>query len=69
MTRSKMKIIFLVDFQLNFLTQYQKPQVLCNAKVLSQEDLKFTDLVLQGVKNPLFFTSNAIILQSMWSTF
>jgi hypothetical protein len=42
---------------------------LCSARVLIQEDAKFVDVVLQGVKKAFFFTSNAIILQSMWSTF
>jgi hypothetical protein len=38
---------------------------LCSAKVLSQEDLKFVEPVLQGVKKALFISSNTIILQSM----
>jgi hypothetical protein len=42
---------------------------LCGTKVLSQEDSKFVDHVLQCVKKALFFTSNSIILQSMLSTF
>jgi hypothetical protein len=57
-----------VDFQFNFLTQYQKPQVSV-AGVLGQEDSKFVDPILHGIKNILFFTLNAIILQSMQSTF
>jgi hypothetical protein len=39
------------------------------AKILSQEDSKFADHVLQDVKKLIFFTSNTIILQFMWSNF
>jgi hypothetical protein len=56
-------------FSTQFPNIISKASTLCSAKVLSQEDSKIVDLVLQGVKKTLFFTSNAIILQSMWPTF
>jgi hypothetical protein len=40
-----------------------------STKVLSQEDSKFADPFFKGLKKVLFFTLNAIILQSMWSAF
>jgi hypothetical protein len=46
-----------------------KVSTLCSSKVLSQWDSKFGDHVLHGVKQALFFTLKAIILQFMWSTF
>jgi hypothetical protein len=53
-----------------FSTQYvsiiSKASTLCSATVLSQEDPKFVDCILQGVKKGFFFISYAIILQSMW---
>jgi hypothetical protein len=61
--------MFLINLQLNFLTQYQKPQLYVDAKVVSQEDSKFVDHVLQGVKKAFFFTLNIIFLQFMLSTF
>jgi hypothetical protein len=61
--------IYFCEFSTQFSNTISKASSLCSAKVLSQEDSKFADLVLQGVKKSLFFTSNAIILQPMWSTF
>jgi hypothetical protein len=65
--------LFLFPFFPKFSTQFpntiSKALSLCSIKVLSQEDSKFADHVLQGVKKALFFTSNAIILQSMWPNF
>jgi hypothetical protein len=52
-----------------FPNTISKTSSLCSAKVLSQEDSKFAHLVLHGIKKVIFFTSNATILQSMWSTF
>jgi hypothetical protein len=55
-------------FSYGFSTQFpnikSKTSTLYNAKVLSQEDLKFVDPTLQGAKKALFFTSNVVILQS-----
>jgi hypothetical protein len=58
---------FFKGFQFNFLTQYQKPQILYTTKVLSQEDSKVNGLFCRVKKMALFFTSKAIVLQSMWS--
>jgi hypothetical protein len=62
----KMKIfwnfIFFGGFSTQFLNKISKASSLCSAKVLSQEDSKFDDPVLQGIKRSLFFTSNPIIL-------
>jgi hypothetical protein len=38
-------------------------------KKLVKEIQSLLTLILQGAKKALIFTSNAIILQSMWSTF
>jgi hypothetical protein len=38
-------------------------------KKLTKGDQSLLTLNLQGAKRALFFTLNAIILQSMWSTF
>jgi hypothetical protein len=46
-----------------------KASSLNSEKVLSQEDSKFADLVLQGVKNALFFTSNATLTPKTESMF
>jgi hypothetical protein len=51
------------------LIKISKASGLCSAIVLSQEDSKLVDPVLQGVRKALIFTSNAIILQFVWSTF
>jgi hypothetical protein len=75
MTIFKMKkiifgvFIFIGGFSTQFPNIISKASSLCSAKILSQEDSKFPGLVLQGVKEALFFTSNAIILQFMWSIF
>jgi hypothetical protein len=61
--------VFFGGFSTQFSNTISRASSLCSAKVLSHEELKFVDLVLQGVKKALLFTSNAIILQSMWSTF
>jgi hypothetical protein len=49
-----------------FSTQYRntisKSSSLYSAKILSQEDSKFADPVLHGVKKALFFTSKTTIL-------
>jgi hypothetical protein len=62
-----------MDLKLDFPTQYKEPQLcVTSAKVLSQDNSKLVGLVglvLQGEKKTLFFTSNAIFLQSMWSIF
>jgi hypothetical protein len=39
---------------------------LCSAKVLSQEDSRFANLFVQVEKKTHLFTSNIIILQSVW---
>jgi hypothetical protein len=57
---------FFGGFSTQFPNTISKASSLCSAKVLSQEDSKFADLVLQRIKEVLFFSSNAIILQSMW---
>jgi hypothetical protein len=56
-------------FSIQFPNPISKVSSLCSAKDLSYEDLKFVDPVFQGIRKALIFTSNAIILQSMWSTF
>jgi hypothetical protein len=61
--------IFLCGYSTQFPNTISKASSLYSAKVLSQEDSKFADPVLCGVKKALFFTSSIIILQSMWSTF
>jgi hypothetical protein len=38
---------------------------LCSAKVSSQEDSKFVDLILQGAKKEFFFILDPIILYSI----
>jgi hypothetical protein len=62
-------IYFLGRFSTQFPNATSKASSLCSAKVLSQEDSKFVDHVLHGVKKALFFTSNTIFLQTMWLTF
>jgi hypothetical protein len=57
------------EFPTQFPNTISKASTLCSAKDLSQEDSKITHHVLQGVKKAPFHTLNAIILQSMWSTF
>jgi hypothetical protein len=44
-------IFIFMDFQLNFLNFLLKASILSSAKVLSQEDSKFAEAILQGVKN------------------
>jgi hypothetical protein len=60
---------FFMGLQLNFLTQYQKAQVCVVQKFKAKKIQKFVDPILYGMKKTLFFTSNSIILQSMWSIF
>jgi hypothetical protein len=60
---------FFGGFSIQFSKVESKASSLCSIKVLSQEDSKFADHALHGVKKALFFTSNTIILQFMWSTF
>jgi hypothetical protein len=54
---------FFRGFSTQFPNTISKASSIYSAKVLSQEDSKFVDRVLQGAKNALFLTSNAIILQ------
>jgi hypothetical protein len=60
---------FFGGFSIQFPNIISKASALCSTKVLSQEDSKFVDPILQGEKKALFFTSNAIILQFKWSAF
>jgi hypothetical protein len=68
MTSQRMKIlifgvfIYLYGFPTQFSNKISKTFNLCSVKVLSQKDSKFANLVLQGIKKALFFTSNATIL-------
>jgi hypothetical protein len=58
--------LFRFSIQLHNITLIDS--TLCIEKKLSKEDSKFVDPILQGVKEALFFISNATILQSDWST-
>jgi hypothetical protein len=59
--------IFIV-FSTQFPYTILETSTLCSTKVLSQEDSKFVDPILQGTKNIIFFTSKAIILQhDLWT--
>jgi hypothetical protein len=61
--------IYFYGFSTQFPNIISKASRLCSEIFLGQVDSKFVDPILQGVKNAFFFTSNAIILQSMCSTF
>jgi hypothetical protein len=65
----KVKVFWNTYLFYEFSTQFPKTVLkaftLYSVEVLSQEDSKFAELVLEA----FFFTSNAIILQSMWSIF
>jgi hypothetical protein len=70
--RIKMKIscvFFCIDFQLNFSNIILKASILNSTKVLSEEDSKSITMFYRVQKRYFFFTSNTIILQSIWSTF
>jgi hypothetical protein len=58
---------FFSRISAQFANTISKASNLCSAKFLSQENSKCDDPIVHGVKEALFFTSNAIILQSMWS--
>jgi hypothetical protein len=60
--------LFLFRFSIQFPNITLIASTLCIEKKLSKEDSKFVDPILQGVKEALFFISNATILQSDWST-
>jgi hypothetical protein len=53
-----------MDFQLILLQQYQKPQLCVMKKKLTKGIQSLLTVILQGAKRALFFTLNAIILQS-----
>jgi hypothetical protein len=46
-----------------------KASTLLSTKVVSQEDSKFANPILQGVKKLFFITSNTIILRSIQLSF
>jgi hypothetical protein len=57
--------IFLNGFSTEFSRIILKTSTLWSAKGLSQEDSKSTNPLLQETKKNIFFTTNAIVLQSM----
>jgi hypothetical protein len=54
-------LFYFNGFSTQFPKTISKTSTLCS--VLSQEDSKFAELILQDVKRALLFTSNTIILQ------
>jgi hypothetical protein len=64
-----MRFLFFYGFSTQIPNTISKASTLHSTKVLNQEDSKFVEPILLVVKKTLFFTSNAIILQPMWSTF
>jgi hypothetical protein len=56
---------YFCRFSTQFPNTISKASSLCCAIVLSQEDSKFADLILNGVKKTLFLISVTKILQSM----
>jgi hypothetical protein len=60
---------FFHGFSTQFPNTISKASSLRSAKVSSQEDSKFDDLVLHGVRKALFFISNAIIVVILANAF
>ena len=52
-------------FSTQLLNTNLKASTFCSAKILSQNDSKFANHILEGVRRALFFTLNTIILQFM----
>jgi hypothetical protein len=63
------EFLFLDGFSTHFPNIMPIAQLWIVQLVLSQEESKFVDLVLQGAKKALFFSSNIIVLQSIWLNF
>jgi hypothetical protein len=64
-----LRFIFFGGFLTHFTTITSKTSILNNEKKFTKGIQSLLTLILQGAKKALFFTLNAIILQSMWSTF
>jgi hypothetical protein len=61
-------VFIFCGFSAQFPNTISKASSFYIVKILSQEDSKIADPILKGVKKALFFTSNAVILQSLCST-
>jgi hypothetical protein len=59
-----LKFLFLYRFSTQFPNTISKASTLRSEKILSQENSKFVNCILHVVKNAIFFTSNAVSLQS-----
>jgi hypothetical protein len=64
-----MNLYFFMDILTQSPNIISKASTLLSTKVVSQEDSKFANPILQGVKKLFFITSNTIILRSIQLSF